>query len=291
MTQQPVDPVPSIPEAEATGATKTIYEDFKAITGVPVVNLIFRHIATFPGCLEWSWNVLRPLYASGSVATHATQLMNDLETPALPRLSHAALRAVGVDAVGESAINRILDAYNRSNPMNLVALTTLLAYLDDPYQAGAKSAPALPPPRRETAPASEALPPLIAVHEMSAETRTLVQTLNSLGPQGNARTMASMYRQLAHWPGYLALSLALLHPLHQSSQLQRYVNHAQSLATSLTQELLGQLGPPTTPPPEGEAQTALQTALSVFTSNLIVEMLPVGKILRAAQPCASPLRP
>lgn len=144
MTQPPVDPVPSIPEAEATGATKAIYEDFKAVTGVPVVNLIFRHIATLPGCLAWSWEVLRPLYASGAVATYATHLMDDLETPTVPHLPRAALRAVGVDALGESAINRILDAYNRSNPMNLVALTTLLTYLADPDQAIAAATPAAP---------------------------------------------------------------------------------------------------------------------------------------------------
>ncbi len=288
MTQRPVDPVPSIPEAEASGTTKTIYEDFKAVTGVPVVNLIFRHIATFPGCLVWSWEVLRPLYASGTVATYATHLMGDLETPTIPRLPPAALRAVGVDAPGESAINRILDAYNRSNPMNLVALTTLLAYLANPDQAVATATPTTPLPTRETLLTPEVLPPLIAVHEMDAETRTLAQTLNSLGSQGEARVMASMYRQLAHWPGYLALSLALLHPLHQSGQLQSCVKRAQTSAAAQAQNLLSQLGPPTTPPPEGESQAALQTALSTFTSTLIVEMLPVGKILRLAQPCALP---
>ncbi|PON14560.1 hypothetical protein C2W62_28420 [Candidatus Entotheonella serta] len=220
MTQRAVDPVPSIPEAEATGSTKAIYEHFKAVTGVPVVNLIFRHIATFPGCLPWSWEVLRPLYASGAVATYAKQLMDDLETPTLPGLPRAALRAVGVDASGESAITRILDAYNRSNPMNLVALTTLLTYLSHPDQAAASVSPAAPLPTREMPPAPEALPPLIAMHDMDAETRTLAQTLNSLGAQGEARTMASMYRQLAHWPGYLALSLTLLHPLHQRGQFR-----------------------------------------------------------------------
>ncbi len=288
MKQPPVDPVPSIPEAEATGVTKTIYEDFKAVTGVPVVNLIFRHIATLPGCLGWSWEVLRPLYAGGAVATYATYLMDDLETPTVSRLPQAALRAVGVDALGESVIKRILDAYNRSNPMNLVALTTLLAYLANPDQAVATATPATPLPTRETPLTPEILPPLISVHEMDAETRTLAQTLNSLGSQGEDRTMASMYRQLAHWPGYLALSLALLHPLHQSGQLQSCVNYAQTAATTLAQDLLSQLGPPTTPSPEGEIRAALQTALSAFTSNLIVEMLPVGKILRAAQPCALP---
>ncbi len=159
MTQRAVDPVPSIPEAEATGSTKAIYEDFKAVTGVPVVNLIFRHIATFPGCLPWSWEVLRPLYASGAVATYAKQLMDDLETPTLPGLPRAALRAVGVDASGESAITRILDAYNRSNPMNFVALTTLLTYLSHPDQAAASVSPAAPLPTREMPPAPEVLPP------------------------------------------------------------------------------------------------------------------------------------
>ncbi|WP_089722005.1 hypothetical protein [Candidatus Entotheonella palauensis] len=282
MTQPSVDPVPSISEAEAIGATKAIYEDFKAVTGVPVVNLIFRHIATLPGCLEWSWAVLRPLYASGAVATSATHLMDSLEIPAIPRLPHAALRAVGIDAPGEAAINRILDAYNRSNPMNLIALTTLLAHLSNPDQATALAPPAASLPTRPLT--SESLPPLIAIEDMNAETRTLAQMLNSFGAQGETRTMASMYRQLAHWPGYLAISLTLLHPLHQSGQLQRCVSQAQTSATRLAQELLTQLVPTATPPPGEASQIALQTALSAFTSNLIVEMLPVGKILRAAQP-------
>lgn len=214
--------------------------------------------------------------------------MDALESPAIPALPRAALWAVGVDAQGESAINRILDAYNRSNPMNLVALMTLQTYLANPDQAAAAAPSTTSLPTRETPFTPEALPPLIAVHDMDSETRTLVQALNRLGPQGEARTMASMYRQLAHWPGYLALSLALLNPLHDNGQLQACVQHAQALAAARAQELLTQLSPPATPAPEGASRTALQTALSAFTSNLIVEMLPVGKILRAAQPGAVP---
>ena len=168
--------------------------------------------------------------------------------------------------------------------MNMVALTTLLAYLENPVHTSAHidSIPAVSSPPPTAVP--EPLPALIAVQEMETETRALVQALNSLGPQGEARTMASMYRQLAHWPGYLALALALIHPLHANGQLQSCVECAQTQARALAQELLTQLAPGATSPPEGESRAALQTALSAFTSNLIVEMLPVAKILRAAQP-------
>ncbi len=47
------DPVPAIAEAEATGETVELYTDIRATLGVPVVNLIWRHLAVFPGGLAW----------------------------------------------------------------------------------------------------------------------------------------------------------------------------------------------------------------------------------------------
>ena len=42
------DPVPAITEAEATGETAEIFADLRNTLGVNVVNLVWRHIATFP---------------------------------------------------------------------------------------------------------------------------------------------------------------------------------------------------------------------------------------------------
>ena len=49
------DPLPAIAEADATGAVALMFADIRAVTGVGVVNLIWRHLATIPGGLAWAW--------------------------------------------------------------------------------------------------------------------------------------------------------------------------------------------------------------------------------------------
>ncbi|MCZ6872093.1 MAG: hypothetical protein O7G88_00975 [bacterium] len=290
MAQPSGDPVPSITEQEAAGAIKAIYEDIKAVIGVPVVNLIFRHMATLPGCLEWGWEVLRPLYAGGELSRVAEALITHLELPAIPRLLAPALRAVGVDAPGERMIARILDAYNRSNPMNMIALSTLLTYLAEGVSAATAShtdTPIRRPPLSLPSATTESavLPPLLSLDTMQAETAVLVRTLNGLSPQGEARTMASMYRQLAHWPGYLALALVLLQPLHADGRLQVAVQQASTQALSQSQRMAQVLSVDVaSAPPVGEVRQALDTALRYFTAHLIVEMIPVGRFLRHTLP-------
>jgi hypothetical protein len=65
------DPVPAITEAEATGETAQIYADIRRVYGVGVVNLVWRHLATFPGALPWAWETVRPLYADGTIRREA----------------------------------------------------------------------------------------------------------------------------------------------------------------------------------------------------------------------------
>lgn len=285
MVQTSGDPVPTVTEHDATGTVKAIYQDIKSVLGVPVVNLIFRHIATMPGALEWVWAMVRPLYAGDKLTKMADQLMADIAIPTLPRLTRPALQAVGVDTAGERTIARILKAYNRSNPMNLMALTTLLVYLEDNVGGKTLSDTATDPLalHQDTPPVPEALPPLLSLAEMDQATAALVRSLNALSPQGEARTMPSMYRHLAHWPGYLALALTLLQPLHVNGSLQTAIEHAAGKAAALARDLVTALRTDVTPPaPIGNVQHELASALRYFSANLIVEMLPVGKWLYAA---------
>ena len=39
------DPVPAVIESEATGEIKEIFDDIKNVTGVDVVNLVWRRLA------------------------------------------------------------------------------------------------------------------------------------------------------------------------------------------------------------------------------------------------------
>ena len=63
------DPVVAVTEQNAEGQVAEIYQDIRATLGVPVVNLIWRHLATFPGALEWSWTSVKSLYEENIIHT------------------------------------------------------------------------------------------------------------------------------------------------------------------------------------------------------------------------------
>jgi hypothetical protein len=80
------DPVPAVAEAAARGETAAIFAEIRAVLGVGVVNLIWRHLATIPGALPWAWGLLRPRYADGTLAAVAAGLPGRLRLPAVPAM-------------------------------------------------------------------------------------------------------------------------------------------------------------------------------------------------------------
>ena len=110
------DPVSAITEASATGTVAATFADIRATTRVGVVNLIWRHLATIPGALDWAWGAVRPRYADGTLAEAADTLRASLTLPSLARLPppHADAAA-------------ILAAYDRTNIRALLALCALRA--------------------------------------------------------------------------------------------------------------------------------------------------------------------
>jgi len=194
VTNPSADPVPAITEAEATGNIAAIYTDIRATLGVPVVNLIWRHLAVFPEGLPWAWESLKPLYASGAIAGQAAALRAGLEVPALPALSGPALAAAGISKDALTRITMILRSYERSNAMNMIAHSALLARLEGKSPTGGEPAP----PLHDGDPIEGELPALLTLDAMAPTVRALVIDLNRIG--GHEEILASMYRHLAHWP-------------------------------------------------------------------------------------------
>ncbi|MEQ9122368.1 MAG: hypothetical protein RIM80_07370, partial [Alphaproteobacteria bacterium] len=124
------DPVPAIAEAAATGEVSDIFADIRAVTGVGVVNLVWRRLAVTDGALPFAWGAVRPAYVSGRVAAEARAFRRQLHPPALPLLPKAALAAAGVDTLGLSSIRAILQSYDRTNAMNLIGLGALRVRLE-----------------------------------------------------------------------------------------------------------------------------------------------------------------
>ena len=280
MTSHPTagDPVPAITEAEATGGIKAIYSDIRATTGVPVVNLIWRHLATMDGALPWTWGILRPLYAAGTVASAAATLRWDLALPAMQPWPASVLESAGLNPADRTAVSRILRSYDRSNAMNLVALAALQARLRDETDAASLA---------ETPPGADIegqLPALLTFDQMAPATADLVYRLNAIGDPEH-KVIASMYRHLAHWPGFLALVWERLSPLTADGQVDGVIAANLAKGRTIAARLAAQVpapDPAQTPPPGTVAQ--VNAALDLFIRYAIGRMVPLGSLLARSFP-------
>ena len=272
------DPVPAIVECEATGEIAALYDDIRRSLGVPVVNLIWRHLAVFPGALAWAWGAVRPVYVDGSAAAVATMFRSELRLPPLAQIPREVLRAAGIDATAERGIAAVLAGYDRSNTTNLIALSALLRRLEG--DAGtAQPIAAAPEPALDAA-----LPKLLTAAEMAPETAALVERLNLIGERDEGRIVASMYRHLAHWPGFLALAWTLLAPLDAAGTLAPAVARNLAAARKRSALLVGRLSPMS---PPAETARDSRAAILRFVEHPIGKMVTICRLLRHNLPVSA----
>jgi Halocarboxylic acid dehydrogenase DehI len=191
------DPVPAVTEAGVTDEIADIFADIRYVHQVGVVNLIWRHLATFPGALPWVWQSVKPVYVDGTIKREAAALRASIALPDLPVFPTAALAAVGLSERDIKQIRAVLAAYDRTNAMALIALSAVYCKIAG---TGGEHDSAVEE-HTEASTSSQAklmLPSLLSLAEMSPETAELVVTINRLGAQSDAAILASMYRHLAH---------------------------------------------------------------------------------------------
>ena len=202
------DPVVAVTEQNAEGQVAEIYQDIRATLGVPVVNLIWRHLATFPGALEWSWASVKPLYEENIIHAEASALRRKISVPVDVGLSPLHLKASGLTEDDIYSIKVVLDSYHKSNAMNLISLSSLLAKLNGKSSNSANYIDLLD--SVETKGVDGRMPELIPLLSMPESIRNLVMDINKIG--GREQILPSMYRHLANWPQFLALISLLLLP-------------------------------------------------------------------------------
>lgn len=277
MSSPNADPVPSVREADATGEIAALYDDIRRTLGVPVVNLIWRHLAILPGGLGWAWEALKPLYESGAITAEARTLRDGLEVPVIPGLSAAALSALGLSHEDIARIEMILSAYERSNAMNMIALGALSARLEG---SDWRLEPAEPRAADDTAVAGE-MPPLLTPAEMPPHVRALVEELNAVG--GRTEILASMYRHLANWPPYLGAVSALITPFAAEGRLEPLILDVIAEGRRRGAALAGNLAVPSQTL-DRENEVKMRAALGRFIDGPIGKMIAVVPLIKRAMP-------
>lgn len=230
------DPIPAIhplPEYLAVGARKAVYEDTKAVLGVPwmgVVTMAFSHYPGFYGCL---WSGLRPLCRSGVFQEACHELRRFTEDRAAS-MDLADLRpqleARGYAARECADIRAMIEVFGSGNyPYLLIATVArlLLAGGSLAGEAAAEEAGVRP---------AAASGSLILMERHHADAPTLA-VYDDIQATLGLPFVNTDYRALARWPSYFALAWADLKSVIETQDYEPSVAAVHQEALRLAEAL------------------------------------------------------
>jgi hypothetical protein len=203
------DPVTALDESTATGATAEIFADIRETMGIPLLTSIWRGLAGMGDSLHTVWNAAKPIYASGHAEQALSRVVEHAGLPMPEPLARTQLACVGIDDAQLESIRTIVNAYNRSNGMNMVALAALIAPNDGSREAAYE----------RTTPEWRAYPRLMAREELDENTWDLIRHVNVFGAPGIDAHVATLWRHLGHWPNLLALIYSAFAPRHADGSI------------------------------------------------------------------------
>ena len=260
------DPVPAIAEAEAQGEVAEIYADIRETLGVSLVNLIWRHLATIPGGLEWTWRTAKPIYAEGWAEKGAAYLASTVQPIGFKPLGAGEIGALCVTPEDLPKVRKIIASYDRGNLLNLSALSAVFA---DPgerlsFQDGADAV---------AAGADVVIPPILSQGQVAGEVWQTILQMNALGARPNEPVIASVYRHLGYWPALLERVLRELETADADGKL-RGSSEALAVERNKLSASLAHHKFDNRPPPPG-----VEEAVSEFTENVITRLVPITRTL------------
>jgi hypothetical protein len=254
-------------EPDASQEIAVIYGELRAATGLPIVNLIWRHLAALPGVLTSAWATVRPVIGSAVLVDGVEQL----EMTALRDAGHATTL---FPTITKEAL-AVIEIYNRGNCINLQVLTALRRALAGEAVGNRELLSAAQP-----LPRLVEVPPMPRMEALDSQARTIVLDLAALHDAARIGVVPSLYRHLALWPNLLPDLYAACARLMSEGVIQRGRQALLVESHAISARLLPSLRL-SNDFPESQKPEAL-AALDTFTGSLIAEMTVVGLFLRAA---------
>lgn len=191
-----LNPAAALAEIEATGETAEIFADIRSVMRIPLVTSIWRVLAGVPGGLAPTWQAVRPVMASIQIDSLLQELDTTLPPPIPAPLDREELATAGIGLSDRYEVSSIVDAYNRSNCLNLIGITALLR--------GPQEVSIDPPPSLEHR-LWPTLKPLPIQSGISAEHWTLLEQTTKIGAKVQNPHIPTIWRHLIHWPKLLRL--------------------------------------------------------------------------------------
>ena len=186
------DPVTAISEEQAKGKTAEIFLDIRKTMNIPLITSIWRGLASMENSLEEVWSLTKPIYLSGIPELALTKMINSVYLPIPNKFNHKEFNQKDIKHIRD-----IIKVYNKSNGMNLMALS---AFISSEYKPSIN----LINTNIQKNIFEPEFPKLLNKEEISKETWDIVKNINSIGsPKGINSHVATLWRHLAYWPNYL----------------------------------------------------------------------------------------
>ncbi len=112
MVQAPAE----IPEAEAEGKTKVVYDQIKSVLRTPLVPFVFRTLARYPDFLQVAWEALKPNVQTAFFESRS----DELRALAVDRVS-----SLGTPSPIPEGVRSTIDAFQYLTPKLLLATAAL----------------------------------------------------------------------------------------------------------------------------------------------------------------------
>ena len=273
MSDGPVE----IPEAEATGVIRELYEDIKVTMNIGMINLIYRRMAPVDGVLEWFWNGVRPVLFSGEVDRALSSLTSDLDWRLVPEVSASSLSSLDLGDREAEDLIRVVEDYNRGNSLNLLLLTAVAEHL----RSGGSIAEVPSAAKKNPSVKPLDLPPIVPMSDMSQETASLVRALSAPISPAHQLLIPSLFRHLARWPEFLAFVSPYLTDMISSGELSRMSSILQGCAADWATDIGKNIRMPVdVTTPDEVVQKFWLDEWQAYTSKPIPEMIVVGHSLR-----------
>ena len=271
-----------VTESQAEGRIAEIYDEIRRVYAAPYVSSLFRHLAIYPGLLEWAWGTTRPAFLSGAMQ-HAGWRRVDVSALApLPAIPRSALRSLGVDAAAGVEIADICRTFTRVSPINLVFAGCLQRLLagetgapDASNETHASMAGPLPP-------ALPRLPAMVPWEALTDDQRAVLDTFET--DLAGEPFVPGLYRILARWPAYLAHLAVVLGPRIGDPKVLAHCERIADRIADAAPAILATLAPPRDPPPiDAGARARVLLAIATYRGTS-PQMVGFGTLLLAALP-------
>jgi len=263
--------LPELAEADAPPHIAAIYREMRETTAAPMVALIWRHLATLPGVIEEFWDAVGPLFRAGLVQQTAWNAAQEAIQAPAATVTPATLASAGIDAQGQAAFLRVLEAYNRVNPINFMVVSLLLHRLDNdgPARVTLDTSRTWQPPVPVTG-----IPPMASIAALDGEPRRIVDALCADPGVDRSTVVPSLYRHLVNWPGLFPAIHAALAPRFASGEILAQMDAVRSALRQHGAALGDGIGPLRRLSEAPDARAAFKRF-----SSLIPEMVVVGALL------------